>query len=187
MSISDSLVFFKVWVGVYVIRHTEKKRKYVYIYLYYIYIIYNFKPNPHIANNFAEVAQSYIHDYSYSHVIVHYTRRYIMNITITEKDRRAISRQFCIIKDNTVLVHTHCKDSMTEDLLRALRIMYCNARYLEQRCLCSTDSSIELINQLLIDYYKLAAILKDTDKFCDTYLKDTKMRITHIKNYLQSK
>ena len=106
-------------------------------------------------------------------------------MNITEKDRRAISRQFCIIKDNTVLVHTHCKDSMTEDLLRALRIMYCNARYLEQRCLCSTDSSIALVNQLLRDYKKLAALLKGKDEFCDKYMQNTAMRINHIKNYLQ--
>lgn len=165
---------------------TQKKKKKICIYIFILYIyIYNFKPNPHIANNFAEVAQSYIHDYSYSHVIVHYTRRYIMNITITEKDRQAISRQFSIIKSNTILVHTHCKDKMSNELLTALRIMYCNARYLEQRYMCSTDSNIGVLNQLLIDYYKLAAILKDTDEFCDMYLKDTKMRINHIKKYLQ--
>ena len=110
-----------------------------------------------------------------------------MNINITEKDRQAISRQFSIIKSNTILVHTHCKDKMSNELLTALRIMYCNAMYLELRYKCSTDSNIGVLNQLLIDYYKLAAILKDTDKFCDMYLKDTKMRINHIKKYLQSK
>ena len=115
-----------------------------------------------------------------------------MNINITKADEqvkanRAVSKQFGIIKNNTVLVHTHCKDMITEDLLRELRIMYCNARYLEQRYKLSTDSSIELINQLLIDYYKLAALLKDKDEFCDKYLQNTFMRINHIKNYLQSK
>ncbi len=170
---------------------TQKKKENIYIYIFILYIyIYNFKPNPHIANNFAEVAQSCIHDYSYSHVIVHYTRRYVMNISITKADEqvkanRAVSKQFGIIKNNTVLVHTHCKDMITEDLLRELRIMYCDARYLEQRYKLSTDSSIELINQLLIDYYKLAALLKDKDEFCDKYLQNTFMRINHIKNYLQ--
>ena len=110
-----------------------------------------------------------------------------MNISITEKDRQAISRQFSIIKSNTILVHTHCKDKMSNELLTALRIMYCNARYLEQRYACSTNSNIGVLNQLLIDYYKLAALLKDKDEFCDKYLQNTFMRINHIKKYLQSK
>ena len=100
-------------------------------------------------------------------------------MSIYEK-RHFISKELGIIKSNTILLNTQCKDTMSDELLKALRIMYCDVRYLEQRYKYGAYSNHTLILQLRMDYKKLAALLKDTDEFCDKYIQDTEMRVTNI-------
>ena len=103
-----------------------------------------------------------------------------MNHKITNEERQVITKELGIIKSNTILVRAHCKDMMSDELLKALRLMCCGTRYLEQRYQYGANSDTILISQLGRDYRKLAYLLKCTDEFCDKYIQDTEMRLINI-------